>query len=270
MLAGSADSYEYKHPGQGLAGCRFSCTLLRSLPPFVMAPSYGAFVPEDTEDDGTSPHTPLVVSDLPSVGQPPRYNDEAATTHRRGLAKVGGLILFATAATAVFMGGSGSDQADPVSGGTSAVIATGLKHQQTSGVTYSGSGDTFLDAATGTVMEVEPGSSAEPGGSTITDLAAALDNGGKGHSGDWVNSHGDGASPKLWPDSDNFDPTSGQRSNTKSGDGSGTSHSSEYENQEEEEEEEEEKEEEEEEKEEVRARACAYACARAALGLETF
>ena len=215
-----------------------------------MAPSFGTFVPDDDAvdpNDQTSTHTPLVVSSVPtsSLTGLPRHNAEAAATHRRGLAKVGGLILFATAAAAVYIGGSGGEQPDPISGGTSAVLATGLKHQQTSGVAYSETGNTFLDAATGSVMEVEAssgsGGGTESGGST--NLAVALDNGGKGHSGDWVNQHGNGAPPKLWPDSDNFDPRQGQSSSRKTGDGSGTSHSKAYENQEEHQDEEEAKEE---------------------------
>lgn len=154
----------------------------------------------------------LVVSSLPSspsLASSQPNHAEAAAMHRHRLAKVGGLLLVATAAAAVYMGGSGGGQPDPRTGGTSAVIATSLERQQTSGMAHT--------AATN----------------------SAVASGEKGHSGDWANQHGDGAAPKLWPDSDKFDPTQGQSSSRKTGDGSSTSHSEAYENEQAREEEEE-------------------------------
>lgn len=130
-----------------------------------MSSSYGAFEPEDAE--AATPVSPLVRATQPRL---PLVNLEANATHKRALAKVGGLLLISVAAMAVFMGGTSSEQPDAVSGGTSAVIATGLQHQQTSGVAYDEGASPFLDASTGTVMEVSAETTATAPG---MDLAAA-------------------------------------------------------------------------------------------------
>ena len=165
--------------------------------------SYGAFEPEDAE--AATPVSPLVRATLP---RPPAENPEAKVTHKRALAKVGGLILFATAATAVFMGGTGSElafeQPDALNGGSSAVVATGLKHQQTSGVAYDAEASPFLDAATGTVMEVSAETTAA---ALVMDLAAAGaevktgDRSGTSHSKSWQGNQGQSASVDSHSDS---------------------------------------------------------------------